>query len=81
MGTEHEAKVAKIQAVLTNLQPAIAAHNGNIEFVKLEDAIVYVKLNGACVGCPSSFYTLTFGIEQALREQLPEIQGVMPVIE
>jgi Fe-S cluster biogenesis protein NfuA len=73
--------VIKIQEILATLQPAIVAHNGIIEFVKLEQDIVYVKLKGACVGCPSSFYTLTFGIEQALREQLPHIQGVMPVLD
>ena len=81
MEISHETTIAKIQEIITQLQPAISSHNGAIEFVKLEDSIVYVKLSGACVGCPSSFYTLTFGIEQALREQFPDIQGVMPIIE
>lgn len=77
----HDDVAATIERVLAKLQPMISAHNGTIQFVKLEDDVVYVKLDGACAGCPSSFYTLTFGIEQALREQLPHIKGVMPILE
>jgi Fe-S cluster biogenesis protein NfuA len=73
--------IEKIHQVLNELQPMIQSHNGAIEFVKLEDDIVYVRLQGACIGCPASLYTLTFGVEERLKEQLPQIQGVLPVID
>ena len=75
----NDAIIAKIHAVFDQIRPAIATHSGNIEFVKFEDGLVYVKLEGACVGCPSSFFTLTYGLEQALKQQVPQVQGVMPI--
>jgi Fe-S cluster biogenesis protein NfuA len=66
-----------IKEVLTNLQPMIQAHGGAIEFAKFEDDTVYVKLHGACVGCPISLYTLKFGIEEAIREKIPSVKQVI----
>ena len=78
---ENSALVAQIQEVFLAVRPMVASHGGNIEFVKFEEGMVYVRLEGACVGCPSSFYTLTFGLEQMLKEKLPEVQGIMPISE
>jgi Fe-S cluster biogenesis protein NfuA len=70
--------INKIRAVFDQIRPAVATHGGNLEFVKFEDGFVHVKLEGACVGCPSSFYTLTFGLETALKEQVPQVLGIVP---
>jgi Fe-S cluster biogenesis protein NfuA len=50
-----------------------------MEFVRFEDGIVYLRLQGACGTCPSSVMTLKMGIENALRDQVPEVQEVRTV--
>lgn len=71
--------ITKIQEVLATLRPAIEGHGGSIEFVELKDSIVYVKLVGACVGCPSAYFTLKMGVEEAIQAKLPEIKEVVAV--
>lgn len=67
----------KVVMFLQTILPDIQQDGGDLEFIKLEDSIVYIKFKGACVGCPFSFYTLTFGIEQRLKEAIPEISRVI----
>lgn len=76
---QHEQQVAVIQQVLTDIAPLIARDGGSIEFVRLEQDIVYVRLVGACVSCPSSIFTLKFGVQEALVQQLPHIKDVVAV--
>ena len=72
--------VKKIKEVLeTDIQPAVAMDGGYIEFVSYENGIVYLSLQGACSGCPSSTLTLKQGIETRLRQFVPEIKEVMEV--
>lgn len=54
---------------------------GNIEFIKIEDNIVYVKLQGACMGCPMREITLKESIEKTIIEKVPEIKEVRLVDE
>jgi len=75
----HEQQIAKVQQVLEQIRPNIQMDGGDIEFVKLEEGIVYVRLEGACVGCPASFYTLKMGVEEAIKEQLPDVQEVVSI--
>jgi Fe-S cluster biogenesis protein NfuA len=79
MNMTHEQQVFRVQEVLEQIRPNIQMDGGDIQFVKLEEGVVYVRLEGACIGCPSSFYTLKMGVEEALREQLPDIYEVVPV--
>lgn len=58
------------------VRPAVAADGGDITFVKFESGIVYLKLQGACSGCPSSSATLKSGIENMLRYYIPEVEAV-----
>jgi Fe-S cluster biogenesis protein NfuA len=69
--------IEAINQVLIAIRPTIQAHNGDIEFVKFDAGIVYVKMHGACIGCPISSYTIKLGVEQALQEKVP---GVLQVI-
>jgi len=66
-----------IVRVLEQLRPMIMADGGDIEFIRYEDNIVYVKMHGACQGCPAASFTLKLGVEEALRNQLPEIKDVV----
>lgn len=75
MSDEHI--LEKIESVLEQVRPNLQMDGGDVEFVKYEDGIVYIRLTGACVGCPMSQYTLKLGIEEQLKEQLPEVIEVI----
>jgi Fe-S cluster biogenesis protein NfuA len=74
--TDDPALYTRVQAIIDEIRPYIQGDGGDIELLKLEDHIVYVRLNGACVGCPSSLMTLKGGVETRNREELPEIESV-----
>lgn len=61
------------------VQPALESHGGAVKLVKFEAGIVYLDLQGACRGCPSSEATLKFGIQNLLRYYFPEVQEVRSV--
>jgi len=69
----------KVEQALNNIRPALQMDGGDVELVKYEDGVVYVKLLGACGGCPMSTMTLKLFIEERLREELPEITEVVSV--
>ncbi|MDE0092151.1 MAG: NifU family protein, partial [Oligoflexia bacterium] len=72
--------VQKIKEVLeTDIQPAVAMDGGYIEFISYENGIVYLSLQGACSGCPSSTLTLKQGIESRLKQFVPDIKEVVEV--
>lgn len=71
----------KVKEIIDELRPFLMNDGGNIEFVKLEDNIVYVTLQGACVGCPMQEITLKDGIEKTIINKLPEIQEVRIINE
>lgn len=73
-------QVQKIKEVLEkDIQAAVAMDGGHIEFVSYKNKIVYLKLQGACAGCPSSSVTLKQGIEARLKQVLPEIIEVQEI--
>ena len=70
----------KIRDILDQeIRPAVAMDGGDITFEKFEDGIVYLYLQGACSGCPSSTATLKMGIETRLRDAIPEVKEVVSV--
>ncbi len=69
----------KIEKALDEIRPYLHSHGGDITVVRVQDANVYVKFKGACVGCPISLYTLTLGVEKKIKESFPEIQNVIAV--
>lgn len=74
---EHRQLQTRVSAVLSLLRPAIQGDGGDVELVSVGlDGVVQVRLQGACIGCPSSDVTLTQGIEQNLRNQVPEVTRV-----
>lgn len=68
-----------IELLESRVRPAVAQDGGDILFDKFEDGVVYLKLQGACSGCPSSSATLKSGIENMLRYYIPEVQEVRAV--
>ena len=69
--------ILKIEAALEKVRPFVLQHGGNITFLRYEDGIVYVRLHGACVGCPISALTLKEGVERMIKETVPEINKVV----
>ncbi len=70
---------AKILAFIDKIRPFLVSDGGNIEFVKFEDGIVYVRLLGACQGCSLIDVTLKDGIEQLMMEEIDEVKGVQNI--
>jgi Fe-S cluster biogenesis protein NfuA len=72
--------VAQIKELLdTRVRPAVAQDGGDITFHGYERGVVYLHMQGACAGCPSSTLTLKHGIENLLRHYIPEVVEVRPV--
>lgn len=73
-------KVALEKTIDEKIRPALAADGGGIELIEIkEDKTVVVKLTGACGTCPFSQMTLKAGIENALKEDYPDIKEVVAV--
>ncbi len=66
----------KVKKLIDSIRPGIQMDGGDVEFVKIEDNIVYVRLVGACGGCPMAQLTLKEGIERYIRNKMPEIKAV-----
>jgi Fe-S cluster biogenesis protein NfuA len=69
-----------IELLDTRVRPAVAMDGGDIVFHGFEDGVVYLHMQGACAGCPSSSATLKMGIENMLRHYIPEVREVQPVL-
>jgi Fe-S cluster biogenesis protein NfuA len=70
----------RVQNVIDQIRPLLQADGGDIELVDVqEDGIVKVQLKGACHGCPGALYTLKNGVEQRLKQIVPEVQAVESV--
>lgn len=59
------------------VRPAVETDGGAIDFRSFEDGVVTVLLKGSCAGCPSSTATLKGGIENLLKQHLPEVKSVV----
>jgi Fe-S cluster biogenesis protein NfuA len=69
----------KVEQALGEVRPVLQADGGDVELVDVTpDGIVKVKLTGACHGCPMAEMTLRQGIENHLKERVPEVKAVEP---
>lgn len=71
----------KIINCIDDIRPFLINDGGNIEYVKYENNIVYIKMQGACAGCPMMNLTLKDGIEQAIKEEVPNVIEVVNISE
>ncbi|MGM0484848.1 MAG: NifU family protein [Candidatus Krumholzibacteriota bacterium] len=69
----------EIEKVIEQIRPNLQADGGDIELVDVEDGVVKVKLKGACNGCPMSQITLSRGVEQVLKKNVPGVKRVESV--
>ena len=69
----------KIKQLIDDLRIYLNMDGGNIEFVKYENHILYVKLTGACADCLMQDVTLNDSILNAIKEEVPEIEKIINV--
>jgi Fe-S cluster biogenesis protein NfuA len=70
----------KVKNVIDAIRPILQGHGGDIELVETDaDNNVKVRLRGACSGCPGAQMTLKNGVEQLMKEQIPEVKEVIAV--
>ena len=67
----------KVEEVLNQIRPALLADGGDVELVDVSEGVVTLRLTGACGGCPMATVTLKQGIEQVLKEKMPEVKEVV----
>ena len=77
--TEDPISLQIIELLDTRVRPAVAQDGGDIVFHGFDDGVVYLRMQGACAGCPSSTATLKHGIENMLRYYIPEVAEVRAV--
>lgn len=69
--------VAQIKELIeTRVRPAVANDGGDIVYRGFDKGVVYLQMQGACSGCPSSSATLKHGIESLLKHYVPEVTEV-----
>jgi Fe/S biogenesis protein NfuA len=69
------------QVLEQQINPAIAAHGGVVHLVAVEEGVAFVRMGGGCAGCGMATVTLDQGIEQAIRQAVPEITGIVDVTD
>lgn len=71
---------SKIIEIIDNLRPYLINDGGNVEFVKYEDNIVYIRMQGACANCQMLDITLKDGIENVIKDEIPEVKSVINIM-
>ena len=67
----------KIEKVLDEIRPYLNSDGGDIEFVKFENNYVYVRLLGGCSTCPHRNETIKNGVLEAIKKEIPEVEGII----
>ena len=76
----NEIIISEIERIIDKVRPYLNSEGGDIEFLKFEEGIVYVRMLGACIDCGALDSTLKDGIEALLVEYVPEVIEVKNVI-
>ena len=66
----------RVRSALDGIRPYLESHEGNVELLRVEDGIAFVRLGGSCDGCQSSAATLKNAVETAILERVSEIAAV-----
>jgi Fe-S cluster biogenesis protein NfuA len=67
------------ELIETRVRPAVANDGGDIVYRGFDKGKVFLRMQGACAGCPSSTATLKNGIESLLKHYVPEVTEVLSV--
>ncbi len=78
---EDEISMQIRELINSRVRPAVMMDGGDIVFENFDNGVVYLRMRGACAGCPSSTMTLKSGIENMLRHYVPEVTEVRQVAD
>jgi Fe/S biogenesis protein NfuA len=68
----------RVQHLLdTSINPGVAGHGGFVRLMDVQDNVVYLQMGGGCQGCGMADVTLKAGIESLIKEEIPEVTGVL----
>ncbi|MGQ0571869.1 MAG: NifU family protein, partial [Armatimonadota bacterium] len=73
---EPEDLETRVVEALKKVRPYMHGHGGDVELIEVRDGVARLRLQGACDGCASSALTLKMGVEQILKEAVPELAGI-----
>jgi Fe-S cluster biogenesis protein NfuA len=68
-----------VQRCISKIEPMLALDGGSIKLISIKNHIIYVQLQGACIGCPSSANTLKYGVEKRIKEDIHQELSVVNV--
>ena len=68
-----------VEKALSEIRPFLESDGGNIKLLSIEDTVVKVQLEGACIGCSVNQMTLKNGVETTIKKYAPEIQKVVSI--
>jgi Fe-S cluster biogenesis protein NfuA len=63
-----------VRVLAEEVAPALQMDGAGLEVLDVTDGVVQVRLGGVCSGCPSTIMTVVMGIEQELRQRIPEVE-------
>jgi Fe-S cluster biogenesis protein NfuA len=69
----------RVEMALEEIRPYLIADGGNITLISVENNIVKIRFEGACVGCNVNHLTLKNGVEATIKKHIPEINEVIEV--
>ena len=69
-----KARVRRI--LIEEVAPALALNGSSVEVCDVSDGVVQLRLGSVCSGCPSTIMAVIMGLEQELRQRLPEVEYV-----
>ena len=70
-----EELVDPVKSTIEKVRPGITSDGGDIKFIAIQSGIIYVQLQGACVGCGSSGTTIKYSVEKQMKLDIhPELQ-------
>lgn len=68
--------MTRANQALESVRPYLQSHGGDVELVRIEDSVAYVRLHGSCNGCSMSAVTLREGVEEALVTGVSEVSSI-----
>jgi Fe-S cluster biogenesis protein NfuA len=74
-----EETLGNVEKALAEIRPFLESDGGNIKLLSIENFIVKVQLEGACIGCSVNQMTLKNGVEATIKKYAPQIQEVINI--
>ncbi|MFZ5365879.1 MAG: NifU family protein [Patescibacteria group bacterium] len=66
----------KVSRALEKVRPQVQAHGGDLKLVGVKNGQVTIKILGACLGCPMAQATFGAGMEEFIKEEIPEVKKI-----